>query len=251
MRNSGRSRTPAQPVYSNGSHDVMLKPVGVARVLAVLYHVLKRRVLCADVVENAIDDHVEAHGVGLLNEMQEELVGLGPLPRGRIEQVLARGDLVVVALGAEVVVYVHVAEGVVLVVRRGLEDRVEVQRVHTQVAHVRQRLFQTGQITAIETVKDGELVERLPVGRFPGRGGEPLAGPGSRILRVIAGVAVAEAIHHDLVPDGMLGPIGGLEHVYLRKAAYIRLGAAEALAVVGEDERVLGGDNARSAASTL
>ena len=109
-----------------------------------------------------------------------------------------------VAEHAEVLVHVPVVAGVVLVQAVGLEDRVQVDRRNAQPAEVGQRLPHALQVAAVAAVPD-VAVEVAALARLAV---VPLASPGDGARRVVARVAVAEPLRQDLVPDGVLGPVG-------------------------------------------
>ncbi len=94
---------------------------------------------------------------------------------------------------AEVRIDPRVVEGVVLVVRGRLEDRVQVERSDAQAGQVVEAIDDALQVAAHEVVKV--------------RG----CAPGLHILRVVRRVAVGEAIRKNLIEDGVPNPLRGDE----------------------------------------
>ncbi|MFM1943616.1 MAG: hypothetical protein RI897_2598 [Verrucomicrobiota bacterium] len=91
----------------------------------------------ADVIEDAVDDDTHIALVDFADELEEEFVGGGPFPGGRVGGVFAIEELdVAFGVGAEVSVDVMVAGGAVFVERGGIEDRVEVEGIDAEVFEV-------------------------------------------------------------------------------------------------------------------
>ncbi|MNS97004.1 hypothetical protein D3C72_1313260 [compost metagenome] len=152
--------------------------------LAVLLGVLEPDVVVAGVVEHAVDDHLDA----VLVKLADQALELG--------------------VGAEARIDLHVVGRVVLVVRAGLEERVEVDRVDAHRLQVGDLLAHAGEVTAHEVVEVG------------------LGVPGHGALGVVGLVAVGEALGEDLVEDRVFDPLGG-------EALGLGLRGAEGLAVAG------------------
>ena len=204
-------------VFDGGIPVANVKPIRVSAIFAILEHILKRPVASADVIEDAVEDHLEPHRVGLGDEVEEELVGLRPGPRRGIVGLGFPGFLDV-SLESEVVVDVAIVGGVVLVHRIGFEHRIEIDRIDAQRPHVRQRLDQALHIPAVATLPDVPfaLVKVFVAGLFAGLRLPPVGLPADEIfVRFVGGIvvriAIAEALGEDLVPDGVFGPVGRFE----------------------------------------
>ncbi len=63
---------------------VDLIPIAVGRVLLIEFNVAKGEEVGAGVVEDAVDDDADVAFFGFLEEVEEEFVGAGPLPRGGV-----------------------------------------------------------------------------------------------------------------------------------------------------------------------
>ena len=92
------------------------------------------------VVEDAVQHHPDAPGVG------------------RVQQLAQR------RVAAQHRVHLEIVVGVIAMVRPGAEDRVEIDRVDPQVGQVVQMLDYTQQITALVAVTGGRRAPRLQVG---------------------------------------------------------------------------------------
>ncbi len=163
--------------------------VGVTGVVVEIGAVRRR------VVEDAVQDELEAMRVG------------------------GRGQGLEIRQGPEIGVNLQVIGGVVLVIGRRLEDRVEVQDADAQVVEITgvDLLRDAGQIAAVDVVAvvlaagRRDHIARVAHGRIPGcavgahdRGVGPVEeAPRGRIVR---GVAVAETIRKDLVDYTLLHP---------------------------------------------
>ena len=90
----------------------------------------------------------------------------------------------------------------------GLEDWIQIDRVHPQRLEVGELLLQALQVSAVMSIKDEVFVEGLAVFPFPRTGLVPREGPRTNWVMVVEGRSVTEPLHHDLVPNGILGPIG-------------------------------------------
>jgi hypothetical protein len=107
-------------------------------------------------------------------------------------------------VAAEVPCHVLVVDDVVAVVRARLEDRVQVERVHTDVREMVEVRLDPGQVAAVELdersrASNGQLVP----GSMPRR--LATIGPGA-VRDVVRRVAVREAVGKDLVDHAVVQP---------------------------------------------
>ena len=215
------------------------EPVGVRGLHAAFTHVDERGMGGADVVEDAVDDHLESPALRLLEEVEEDPVALRPGPGRRIEEILAGDRLLEVGFARpEVLVDVPEVGRVVLVVRARLEDRVEVERVHAERLEVRQPLTKALDVAAVVPVEHEVLVEGLAVRSLPGTRVVPGEGPWADGVVVVRRIAVAEALDHHLVPDGVLRPVGRADLRDVRAVEAEGTRMAHPGVSVLEDERV-------------
>ena len=72
-------------------------------------------------------------------------------------------------------------------------------------------ILESLQVSAVMSTEDEVLVEGLSIFAFPRTGLVPGVGPGTNGIMVVEGGSVTETFHHDLVPNGIFGPIGGTD----------------------------------------
>ena len=157
-------RTERPPALQRGLVEV--EPVPVRRCRAVLEHVVERPEPAPGVVEHAIQDDPHPPGMGGVQQLPERWVP------------------------AQQRIHPEVVVRVVAMVRRRGEDRVEVERVDTQVREIRQPLRDPQQVAALEAVPGRRVV--------PGLHGSGLPHPSGR----------RESVREDLVEDGIADPVG-------------------------------------------
>ena len=209
-----------------------LIPVAVGGVFPVAHNVLEGEAADAGMVEDAIQNDPHAAGVDVGDEVQKVAVGGGPDPGGGVFGFAGGGDgaQIAFAVGPEGGVNVMEAGGIVFVERGGLKDGVEVERVDAELLEIGELLAQADQVAAVASMKHGGP-EAGGVGGFPVVAGVPLHAPGcdapigevlaAEVLgaRIGLGAAVAEALGKRLIPDGVLGPVGGDGRVGLGQVA--------------------------------
>jgi len=138
--------------------------VDVLRFLPILHDVSKCKEVGPRVVEDAVDDHPDPVPVADTQELAEQLVR----PELRVDR--------------------HVVGGVVLVVRRRLEDRIQIEGVDTEVPQIADVVDDPLDITA-------EVVRR-----------RRLRSPGHDTHRVVRPVAICKSFRKDLVEHRVLHP---------------------------------------------
>jgi hypothetical protein len=143
---------------------VQMKPVPVRRCHAGFEDVVKRPEAPAGVVEDAVEDDPDVPGMGRVDELAERLVAT----EERVDR--------------EVVVRV------IAVVRRGLEDRRQVDRVGAERGDVVEVLHDAEQVAALEPVEGRWRI------------------PWLHRARLRNAVARREAIREDLVEDRIADP---------------------------------------------
>ena len=123
----------------------------------------------------------------------------------RVQSLAQRNQRLVAAkMRVDVLVVGHV----VLVVRLGGEDRVEIQRGDAQLLDIIQLLRNALQVAAVEDQREGGVVRRQ---RAPGEGLRALAAVFVLVgLRIVRRIAVGETVGEDLVEDGFVQPAGGI-----------------------------------------
>ena len=130
-----RSEAPPGVVVRLGVVDDREAPEGVEvpvlALRAVLHGVLEEDVLVAGVVEDAVEDHLDA----VAAQVGDHALELGVRAEGRVDR--------------------HVVDRVVLVVRVAVEDGVEVDRVDPEVLHVGDLLAHAGEVAAHVVVELG------------------------------------------------------------------------------------------------
>ena len=206
-----------------------------------------------DVVPHAVEDQPQSAVTDRGHERVAEVAIRGRLgPRRGIAGLLChrRRFLRRSAAAGEARVDVPMVAGVVLVMRVGIEDRVEVDRRHAQVADLVEFLRHAFEIAAVaaERVDVEQLAAAAAGGQRPrdrllrdacprefefiGRDRLPMAHPRRleelRWTRVVGRVSVAESLDENLVPHRALGPVGRL--VPRRRGARHMLHRAEPLA---------------------
>ena len=195
-------------------HVAVCALVGVIDALAV-----QPAVEGAAVVEHAVQYDLHAPAVQLPAELGEPLVaGRQVGDAGGAADVL--GGLHVVAdvrlqrraavAGDDRQVRVHVVVvlGVVLVRRRGHEQRIEVDGLHAQRFQIVQLLAHAHQVAAVVTVEVVRLGQGVPGrGVADGRVGVIVL----TVHHVVLGAAVAEAVGQNLILHRALGPLGHVE----------------------------------------
>ena len=118
-------------------------------------------------VPGIVHDDAHAAAVDLAHQSQEQAVGGGPAPGGRIDGILGRhAGLVAPRVGAEVAVDVVVVPGVVLVQRRRVVHRIEIQGGDAEVLEIVQPVHDALQVAAVAAELHG-AVEVLAGGRRP------------------------------------------------------------------------------------
>ncbi len=158
----------------------------------------------------------------LVHQGDEQSVGCGPLPGRRIRRILASHDLGITSrIRAKVPVHVVVVPGVVLVKRRRVVHRVEVEGGHSEILEVVELVDDTLEVTAVppQLRREIEIASRglgpwfLSVPVVRPRCGLPATRlhvwPGALHVgecRIVRRIAIAESLHEDLIPDHVLGP---------------------------------------------
>jgi len=173
------------------------------------------------VVEHPVDDHPHAARMGLLEELEKQLVGGRPSPGGRIGGGIFEEFHVGGGIGTEKRIHVVKHEGIVFVHGGRGKDRIEIEGGHTEILEVIELVDHTLKIAAVAavvhaTIKIGSEIPFPLVHRVPLLG--PSGGPpfGSDLIRhpgvfrggVVLRIPVAEALREDLIPDRLLRPIG-------------------------------------------
>ena len=128
-------------------------------------------------VEDSVDDDPHFPSVDFADEFQEQPVGRTPAPGGGIGGIFGSEQSgIACGVRAEMTVDVVVPRRAVLVQRRGVEDRVEVQCVDAQILQVIEPVENALQIAAVPP-QLGVVVEVLPAGLFPRLQRVPVASP--------------------------------------------------------------------------
>ena len=188
LSEGGKFAESSPAVVLKGIPAADAEPVGEWGVLAILLHIDEGGVGGADVIEDAVDDDAEALGFGRAEELQEDFVAFGPRPRGWVGQVLFGNRLSKVRLpGAVVLIDVPEVGGVVFVMGAGLEDWIQIDRVHPQRLEVGELFLQALQVSAVMSIKDEVFVEGLAVFPFPRTGLVPREGPRTNGVMIVEG----------------------------------------------------------------
>ena len=106
---------------------------------------------------------------------------------------------------------VNVIGSVVFMRSAGLKHRHQIQRIHTKRTEVWKLGTQTGDIAAAESTEDKVFVEGLAVIAFSAEWFVPIVFPRNGAIGIVAGITVTKSVHHDLVPDRILGPCRSAE----------------------------------------
>ena len=118
-------------------------------------------------VEDSINDDAHLPAVGFADEFQEQPVGRTPAPGGRIGGIFG-GEQGGIASGirSEMTVDVMVSCRAVFVQRRGVKDRIEVQRVDAQILEVIEPVENALEIASV-AAELGVVVEVFSAGPLP------------------------------------------------------------------------------------
>ena len=115
--------------------------------------------------------------MGFADEFQEQPVGRTPTPGGGIGGIFGSEQCgIACGIRAEMAVYMVISRCAVLVQRRGVEDRVEVQCVDSQILQVIEPVENALEIAAVPP-QLGVVVEVLPAGLFPRLERLPIGSP--------------------------------------------------------------------------
>ena len=195
-------------------------PLLIGRGLLLLAKIPEGEEVAAGVVEYAVEHHPHAPGVGLLEELEEQPVGAGPLPRRGIARLPLHRREVAGGIGAEVRIDVMKGTAVVLVERAGVEHGVEIDRRHAEVLKVVESVDDALDVAAVAAVEDSVLEEVRADLLFPESAGIPVAGPRRHLPRdrnlilerlprgVIGAVAIRESLGEKLIKHRVRDPVG-------------------------------------------
>ena len=147
------------------------EPIQIGRVAAAFQDMMEGPEAAAGMVEDPIQDDMHISGMGSLQQGAE------------------RG------VAAQQGIHLHVVEGVIAMVGRCREDRVQIERIDTQRLEIVQLLDNAVQIAALEALLLGRGTPRL---EGNARHWRPLLPTG-------------EAIREDLIENGILYPVRGMK----------------------------------------
>ena len=166
--------------------------VRVVNILAVLPHIEELTELRTGVIEDAIEDDLEALAMRFGYKIQHELVGFRPFPRcgvlGFVDQFRQGASI------AEIIVHMAVVGGVVLVQTGRLENRIQIEARNPEAAQIGKRFADALNVAAVAPVVHVVAAPPACAGRGAGSGSTPLHRPRHGIRRVVRLIAVAEAL---------------------------------------------------------
>jgi len=240
LREHGQLPEASPTLVLEGLERLHREPVGEARLGAVRPHIHERLVLVAHMVEHAVEHDLDAGGMERGDEIEERVVAFREGPGARRKQILFRNGGRVIALDAEVVVDVQVVARVVLVRAGRLEHGVQVHRGHAERLDVRDLLAHARDVAAVLAEEADPRRHGLSVGLHLGWSRlRPVARPRARVVGIVRRIAVAESIHHDLIPHRALRPVGRVERNRLAEHRHLEFMRVKPAHIVGgEFERI-------------